>query len=474
MKSVSLDYWRDYFRTASSDIFGIIDHAILVAASDCPKEFKLRRDRIAERLFSCRLIKCSGCNQVELAVPGHDEDERDDRGCCSKRRDGDNSGSDDDEEEVDIDIDDGGFEYEGGGSKESKVNSSNRDNDFDNGEVNVNDQLVSNFSFGEAEALTDEIEEVSQTVDEVLRIKDILYNSQDESDSVLLESLRKLRLMALTVDTLKATEIGKAVNGLRKHGSEQIRHLARTLIEDWKVLVDEWYSAANVIRGNEGTPDSVNPSVVDEEEGLPSPPLDEGAFFATQPTSMELSQFFDGMDDDGNPRNNGEFIKNHVSRRRPSAENQNISKQKQQTPKGANMPSKDNESQQMRKQEDVVKASKPSNANSGPGRPLKQNVEQKMNQETVLIRKTDKVTSQRKPPTGQQDKLKSSDEVAVQMKLEATKRKLQERYQQAEKAKRQRTIQVMELHDLPKQGHVQKNQPMRLGNHNRHWAHGRR
>ena len=49
--------------------------------------------------------------------------------------------------------------------------------------------------------------------------------------------------------------------------------------------------------GSEGTPDSVNPSVVDEEEeeeeeeeGLPSPPLDEGAFFATQPTSMELSQ----------------------------------------------------------------------------------------------------------------------------------------------------------------------------------------
>uniref|UniRef100_A0A6N2N805 TFIIS N-terminal domain-containing protein n=1 Tax=Salix viminalis TaxID=40686 RepID=A0A6N2N805_SALVM len=405
MKSVSLDYWRDYFRTASSDIFGIIDHAILVAASDCPKEFKLRRDRIAERLFSCRLIKCSGCNQVELAVPGHDEGERDDRGCCSKRRDGDSSGSDDDdEEEVDIDIDDGGFEYEGGGSKESKVNSSIRDNDIDNGEMN-------------------------------------------------------------------ATEIGKVVNGLRKHGSKQIRHLARGLIEDWKVLVDEWYIAANFIRGNEGTPDSVNPSVVDEEEGLPSPPLDEGALFATQPTSMELLQFFDGMDDDGNPRNGGEFIKNRESGRRPSTENQNIATWKQQTPRGANMISKDNESQQMRRQEAVFKASKPSSANSGPGRPLKQNVEQKKSKETALIRKTDKVTSQRKPPTGQQD---SSDEVAVQMKLEATKRKLQERYQQAEKAKKQRTIQVMELHDLPKQGHVQKNQPMRPGNHNRQWAQGRR
>ncbi|KAJ6380770.1 hypothetical protein OIU77_029632 [Salix suchowensis] len=453
MKSLSLDYWRDYFRTASSDIFGIIDHAILVAASDCPKEFKSRRDRIAECLFSCRLIKCSGCNRVELAVPGHDEGVSDDTGCCSKRRDGDNSGGlggdDDDDDDVEIDIDDGGFEYEGGGSKGSKVNSSNRDNDIDNGEVNVNDQLVRNFSYGDAEALTDEIEEVSQTVDEVLRIKDILYNNQDESDSVLLESLRKLRLMALTVDTLKATEIGKAVNVLRKHGSKQIRYLARTLIEDWKVLVDEWYSTANAIRGDEGTPDSVNPSVVDEEEGLPSPPLDEGAFFATQPTSMELSQFFDGMDDDGNPRNSGEFIKNHVL-------------------------SKDNKSQQMRRQEAIVKASKPLKANSGPGRPLKQNVEQKMNQEPKLIRKTDNITSQRNPPTGHQDKLKSSYEVDVQMKLEATKRKLQERYQQAENAKRQRTIQVMELHDLPKQGHVLKNQPIRPGNHNRHWPHGRR
>lgn len=40
------------------------------------------------------------------------------------------------------------------------------------------------------------------------------------------------------------------------------------------------------------SPDSVNPSpdsVVDEE-GLPSPPLDEGAFLAPQTTSIELSQ----------------------------------------------------------------------------------------------------------------------------------------------------------------------------------------
>ncbi|KAJ9180957.1 hypothetical protein P3X46_009138 [Hevea brasiliensis] len=468
MKPLPLDYWRNYFSTANCDIFGIIDHAIIVAASDCPKEFRLRRDRIAERLFSSRLTRCTGCNRVELAVPAH-EGENDDGGC--NRRDGGCGNGANDDEDIDID----GCDFEAGGSKESKVISSNRDdNDFDNGEVNVNDHLVSNYSYGEAEALTDEIEEESQVVGEVLRIKDILLNSRDESDSVLFESLRRLQLMALTVDTLKATEIGKAVNSLRKHGSKQICHLARTLIDGWKVLVDEWYSATKAFGGDEGTPESMNPSVVDEEEGLPSPPLDEGAFFAPQTTGIELSQFFDGMDDFGNPRNSGEFIKNRENGRKPSMENQNITKRKQQTPNEAIVVAKDNMSQQMRRQEAVLKTNRPSNADSCPGRPPKQSVEQKANNDSKIMQKTEKAISQRKPPSGQQNKFKCSDEIAVQMKLEASKRKLQERYQQAENAKRQRTIQVMELHDLPKQGLVQKNPHMRPGSHNRHWAHGRR
>ncbi|KAL4321345.1 hypothetical protein HN51_065879 [Arachis hypogaea] len=42
----------------------------MVAASDCPKKFKLRHDAIAELLFSCRLAQCLGCDRVELTVDG--------------------------------------------------------------------------------------------------------------------------------------------------------------------------------------------------------------------------------------------------------------------------------------------------------------------------------------------------------------------------------------------------------------------
>lgn len=159
MKSGSLDCWRSYFRSANSDIFDIIDHAIKVAASDCPKEFRLRRDGIAERLFSSKVTRCLGCDRLELAVSGDDEEE--DGGCKS-------------------DFDRDGGEVEAGASKESKVHSSKDDH----GEMNTNH--VNNFSYGEAEALTDEIEEESQFVGEVLRIKETLHNSEVEVGSLYL------------------------------------------------------------------------------------------------------------------------------------------------------------------------------------------------------------------------------------------------------------------------------------------------
>ncbi|OIT30625.1 PREDICTED: probable mediator of RNA polymerase II transcription subunit 26b [Nicotiana attenuata] len=451
----TLEKWRDYFRTANSDIFDIIEHAVMVAATDCPKEFKLRRDKIAEMLFTCKVTRCFGCDKVELAVPLANDDE-------GKNKNKSEFG--------------GGFE-----AKESKANSS-IDHHI---ELNVNQ--VSNYSYGDAEALTEEIEEETQTLGEVLRIKDIIDNSQHESAEVY-ECLRRLQLMALSVETLKATEIGKSVNALRKHSSKDIRHLSRTLIEDWKVLVDEWVNATAAFTGTESTPESMKVSVVDqEEEGLPSPPLDDLAFFAAQTTSMELSQFFDGMDDDGNPRNSGEFNENRGNGRKSSLDNQNNPVRKKQSADFFDAAPKERKGEQQKKQETVIKKqtpvmrpNKPSGGDSGPGRPIQPASEQKLKMsEMNFQQKSDKGTVQRRPVPTQQNKLRRSDEDAVQVKLEATKRKLQERYQEAENAKRQRTIQVMELHDIPKQGISNqglglKNPHTRPGNNNRHWANGRR
>ncbi|XLR48762.1 hypothetical protein S83_033422 [Arachis hypogaea] len=273
--------------------------------------------------------------------------------------------------------------------------------------------------------------------------------------------------MELTFDCLKATEIGKAVNPLRKHASKDIRQLARKLIDDWKEMVDEWVKAT-AITGSEGTPDSVNPSVVDEEEGLPSPPLDEGAFLVASTGSIELSQFFDGMDDIGrcfsDPRQSGQ-VKNRENGRKPSMDIQHMEKRK---PQASNDTAKDSKSQLVKRNEATVKPSRPVAADSGPGRPPKSSMQRKSNVEP----RTENGTVTRKPPVDQQDKSNCSDDVDA--KLEATKRKLQVRYQEAEKAKRQRTIQVMELNDLPKQGASQRNPQFKAGNLNRHWANGRR
>jgi len=166
--SSGLDYWRDYFRTSNSGIFDIIEHAIMVAASDCPKELRVKRGRIAELLFSCRLSRCLGCDRVELAASRVDDDQDDD---------------DDDDEGFKIKRSE--FDEHGGvASKGSKVNSTSGNNDHGEvgGDMEMNNEHPpeSNFSYGDAEALTDEIEEEREIVGEVLRIKEILQSSQDE------------------------------------------------------------------------------------------------------------------------------------------------------------------------------------------------------------------------------------------------------------------------------------------------------
>ncbi|KAG2310172.1 hypothetical protein Bca4012_024675 [Brassica carinata] len=389
----SFDHWREYFRRGDSDIFQIIDHAIMVAAADSPIKFKSRRDKIAELLFSCRVTRCTGCDQLELSVPGGD----------GEAHHGEDTAVD-------------------GGSKE---NSSRGDN---------NNQIVSNYSY-EAEALSDAIEEFSMVSKEVVRIKDILLNKDDQPHSVILESLRKLKLMSLNVDILKSTEIGKAVNGLRKHGSDQIRQLAKTLIAEWKELVDQWVNTTKDIAGAGSTPESANPSVVDEEEAFPSLPYDVD-IFTPEANGFEMlnGDFFDSLDFDGNPCNSEEYNTSREPERRRTQKRT-----------------------QMRIQDAPLRSIKPSSLADGTRRPL--------NELKPLA-----TEQKRKAPGPQQQKLKGLDADA---KFEFAKRKLQESYQHHENAKKQRTIQVLET--IPKQGSAaQKPQLKRPGMNNRSWSNGRK
>ncbi|PKU81833.1 probable mediator of RNA polymerase II transcription subunit 26b [Dendrobium catenatum] len=176
----SLDYWRKIFSCAKTDIFELIDKAILVAAVDYSNEFNDRKDQILEMLYAPQLSPNNGYTNPKEEKNPHP------------------------------------------------------DNHLE-----------------------------SQIVGEVMKIKDILFNNQNESDSILYDSLRTLQLLHLSVETLKATEIGRTVNVLRKHSSKQIQELARTLVNGWKELVDEWVKSAAANKLKEV-------STIDNGNGYPS------------------------------------------------------------------------------------------------------------------------------------------------------------------------------------------------------------
>lgn len=131
--SGELSKWRDFFGTANSNVFDILEFAVRVAAIDHPKEFKLRRDRITELLYSFRGF---GCDNV---VPNT----------------------------VDVDGDKGTRKCKNEFVREFKG-------------CDVKQRKSGEMSVMEVEALSDEIEEESRVVKEVLSIKKIIDNNQNE------------------------------------------------------------------------------------------------------------------------------------------------------------------------------------------------------------------------------------------------------------------------------------------------------
>ncbi|CAA7059904.1 unnamed protein product [Microthlaspi erraticum] len=419
--SAALDSWRDYFRRGHSDIFRIIDNAIMVAAADFPTEFKSRRIGIAELLFTCKTSLCVGCDHLALSIPG-DED--------AAQHDGLKTAAT--------------VEVGGGGDGDGSVIE-------DETKLNEN-QIAGNDSSGEGEVegLSDELEACAGIVDEIMMIKAILMNEEEEPESVILESLRKLDLMTMTVDLLQETEIGKTVNGLRKHSSSRISQLAKSLLTEWKELVNNWINTTKKdIAGGEGTPES-NFSVIDEIDAFPSPPHDVHLYVPDPINGMNFSEILDGFDLDvfGNFvefNDDGSLVSGSGSWEIPEGTNE------------ANVVERNNEDQQMEREEAVVRPVV-KHSETDVDEPRKRPKQSREQQQQVVP-----PAVQRKPHVvaGPQQNVRKLNSVDSEAKFEVASRKLQERYQQHENAKRQRTIQVLET--IPKQSKPKKPPHKRTG-----------
>ncbi|CAN6282866.1 unnamed protein product [Urochloa humidicola] len=411
----SLEYWRGFFSGARASIFDAIDAAIRVAAADHPDALRARRDAIAERLYTALItVPPPGAaglpttGQPALLLP------------------------------------------EGAGSVPSLCSS-------DRAEVVTDD--------GGGAALRNNSHDA--VVAEALRVKAALSNAHEKSEAELLELLQGLRQLEFSVEAIMATEIGMAVKPLRKHASKQIRQLVRSLVEGWKATVNEWVNDGGPIVDH--TPQSVDASCLDQEEGgLPSPPMDEAALFATPCTSIQLSEFFDEMDDDGNIRSD--------AKERTQCNPPNQEPVRKQSPMGqwydpeqnwrldqaAMKQSRPNEpfNWQTRQQPNPGAKGKPSNAAFGLGRPQMMQLEPKGSEMrpkqehdiSVVQRRPKPTMPKQLSPQHNENSVRAKLELAKEAKLEATKRKLQEGYQEFNNAKKQRTVQMVDPQDLPKQG----------------------
>ncbi|XP_010546377.1 PREDICTED: probable mediator of RNA polymerase II transcription subunit 26c isoform X2 [Tarenaya hassleriana] len=187
---MDLDDFRSILGTAGVDVWAFIDTAILVASLDYGHELKCRRDNIVERLYATSMVnRCRNCEfcggggggevRVDEEEEGKEHDENN-RGEVEKSGNGDN--------------DDGFDPYAGLFDDEQKM---------------------------------------------ILEIKEKL-NDPDLSEESLVELLQSLADMDITVQALQETDIGRHVNRVRKHSSNNVRRLARQLLKKWMETVDEW------------------------------------------------------------------------------------------------------------------------------------------------------------------------------------------------------------------------------------------
>ncbi|XP_031094167.1 probable mediator of RNA polymerase II transcription subunit 26c isoform X2 [Ipomoea triloba] len=325
---MDLDEFRVILSNSKVDVWTLIHTAIDVASSDYITDFKDRRGGIVEKLFS---VPCPNCNThfipnqlTNYNINTNVETERE------------NSKS----------------------PLTPDPNYHTNDNPDGRGEEDKHEDAD---PYG---GLFDD----EQT--KILEIKEQLEDPEQSEDSVV-ELLQSLADMDITFQALKETDIGRHVNRLRKHPSNEVRRLVKQLVRKWKETVDKWVklnqseqTSSNLIDG-----DSPQQNLLkNQQNGHPQVPD-----FGYSPNPQNGSSCSDP----------------------------------EQKPKSVPR-------------------------NEAPPRSL-----------------------QSAPPPSRPPRESTID----MEKLNSARRRLQENYQEAQNAKKQRTIQVMDIHEIPKpkNGFIAKN-----------------
>uniref|UniRef100_A0A0A9EN55 TFIIS N-terminal domain-containing protein n=1 Tax=Arundo donax TaxID=35708 RepID=A0A0A9EN55_ARUDO len=188
--------------------------------------------------------------------------------------------------------------------------------------------------------------------------------------------------MDITYKALQETDIGRHVNGLRKHPSGEVRQLVKLLVRKWKEIVDDWVRLHN--SGGDG-----GGSIISDGD---SPDKFQSKYHQNaQASDFKYSpspQRHNGL---GSERSsNHTVVESTMEKRRTSpAPTYHTTKQN---------------------------SNSYSTSSSVPTRTVRE----------------------------QKDTLLDPE------KLDSARKRLQENYQEAQNAKKQRTIQVMDIHDIPK------------------------
>ncbi|KAH7685467.1 Transcription factor IIS N-terminal protein [Dioscorea alata] len=300
-------------RSHGVDLWALIESVITVAVRDHGSELRSRRDSIVALLYSSETAtRCRNCGQ-----DGGDEQ---------------------------------GFDSRGNEGKEVASPDGKR-------------SVSSSPPRSEPEEFDDEEDDDEQR--RILAIKDRI-DDPDQPEEKLVMLLQNLLDMDITFKALKETDVGRHVNGLRKHPSGEVRRLVKLLVRKWKELVDEWVKSSS---------DGALPAIITDGD---SPPQ-----LVSGKTSQNGHQVLD-FGFSPNPHNGGLGV--------------------EMESRGKVIPRKE--------------APPPKNSQIS--------------------------ASSVTPPAGIKESLIDPERLA------SARKRLHENYQEAQNAKKQRTIQVMDIHEIPK------------------------